>query len=259
MRTRAGLNSLAVGMFAAGLSAGGASLGLAGEAAFCVTCERPDQTYVCRVNGEEIARNDALKLYCVVRLAKEGSHASCSARDEVSGCNGTEKTFAYNGPSIPSGLADDPRVKKLIERVSSDQTKFRDPDKRKSLVEVTGNAVSASRRGIRNMRASLGGEASQSTAATPSPTAASPSASTSAQPLPELPSARAAPLPTGAMPMPHAQSAALSPDIISAPPEHRSRVRRGAQSVGHFARNSYHCVIALFRHCRSEPESNQPN
>ena len=85
----------------------------AGDAAYCVTCKGPDQTYLCRVTGEEVNHSDAVKLYCVVRTAKEGGHASCGARDADAGCNGIEKTYSYNGPGIPEGLAEDPRVKKL--------------------------------------------------------------------------------------------------------------------------------------------------
>ena len=75
-----------------------------GEAAYCVTCRGPDQTYLCRVNGEAIGRNDAVELYCVERTAKEGGHASCGARDASAGCNGVEKTYSYNGPDIPEVL-----------------------------------------------------------------------------------------------------------------------------------------------------------
>ena len=126
----------------------------AGDAAYCVTCKGPDQTYLCRVTGEEVNRSDAVKLYCVVRTAKEGGHASCAARDSDAGCNGIEKTYSYNGPGIPEGLTGDPRVQNLMQRVEKEQKAF-DKDDRKSLVEVTGQAVSASRRGIRNMRASI--------------------------------------------------------------------------------------------------------
>ena len=46
----------------------------ADEAAYCVTCTGPDQTYRCRVTGEGSKPSDALKLYCVIRTAKEGHH-----------------------------------------------------------------------------------------------------------------------------------------------------------------------------------------
>ena len=241
---------LAGAALAAGLLSWAPMAAHASEAAFCVTCKGPDQTYLCRVTGEDLHRNDGLKLYCVVRTAKEGGHASCAARDEVSGCNGVEKTYSYNGPSLPDGLADDPRVKKLMERVGRDQKDFRNDDKRKSLVEVTGQAMSASRRGIRNVRASLGGETNQSPL---------PSNSAPIDPLPELKSQTPAPLPLSAAPAPVARSAALSPESVTAPPARPSRVKRGAQNVGRFARSSYRCVRSLFRECRSESQGSDPN
>jgi hypothetical protein len=226
----------------------------ANEAAYCVTCTGPDQTYLCRVSGEDLRRNDGLKLYCVVRTAKEGGHASCAARDDVSGCNGVEKTYSYNGPNIPDGLADNPQVKKLMERIGHGQKDFRkDDNKRKSLVEVTGQAMSASRRGLRNVRTSLGG---REAAANQSPLPVKPAP---IDPLPELKSQTPAPLPLSASPAPGARTAALSPQGITVPPPHTSRVRRGAQSVGHFARSSYRCVRSLFRNCHSEEAEQGPN
>ena len=211
----------------------------AGEAIYCVTCKGPDQTYLCRVTGEDLRRNNGLKLYCVVRTAKEGGHASCAARDEVSSCNGVEKTYSYNGPSIPLGLAEDPRVKNL--------------NKRKSLVEVTSRAMSASRRGLRNVRASWAGREAE---ANPS---SLPSRSAPINPSPELQAQTPAPLSLSAALTPGTRSAALSPESTAGPPTPKSRVRRGVQNVGHFARNSYRCVRSLFRRCRGEPEAHGPN
>ena len=52
---------------------------LAGEAAYCLTCTSPDQTYLCRVTGEAARQNDVFKLYCIARTARKGRHASCAA------------------------------------------------------------------------------------------------------------------------------------------------------------------------------------
>ncbi|MGO8840909.1 MAG: hypothetical protein ACLQF1_07190 [Methyloceanibacter sp.] len=255
MRAHADLISLPKAVLAAGLLAWASLPAHAGEAAFCVTCKGPDQTYLCRVTGEGIIRNDGLKLYCVIRTAKEGPHASCAARDEVSGCNGVERTYAYEGPDIPSDLAEDPRVQKLMKRVGGDQTNFRNDDKRKSLVDVTGEAMRASRRGLRNVRASLSGEATTSQSALPSSapqSSAPPSGLSRSGQLPASP-------PLSKVPPPGARSAALSPDIVAVPPKPKSRVSRGAQNVGHFARNTYRCVRSLFRRCRSDTDVEHPN
>jgi len=217
----------------------------AGEAAYCVTCQGPDQTYLCRVNGEAIGRNDAVKLYCVERTAKEGGHASCGARDASAGCNGVEKTYSYNGPDIPEGLAEDPRVKKLMDRVQKEQKAY-DKEDRKSLVEVTGQAVSASRRGIRNMRASIAGrDEPEQTAPPASATAAGYAAK---EPLPELPGGAAPAVPLSAAEDPSAPSAALPPAESAAPPERKSRVKSIAR-----------CVRSFFRRCGSDADAPSPN
>jgi hypothetical protein len=221
----------------------------AGDAAYCVTCKNPDQTYLCRVTGEAIGRNDAVKLYCVERTAKEGRHASCGARDASASCNGVEKTYSYDGPSIPEGLAEDPRVKKLMDRVQKEQKSFEGED-RKSLVEVTGQAVKASRRGIRNMRASIGGrdEPEQS----PAPTSLPPAGSASQESLPELPGESTPALPLSAAEEPSVPSAAMAPVESAAPPERKSR----AKSI---ARNTYRCVRSLFRKCREQTDAQGAN
>jgi len=217
----------------------------AGDAAYCVTCKGPDQTYLCRVTGEEVNRSDAVKLYCVVRTAKEGGHASCGARDADASCNGVEKTYSYNGPGIPEGVAGDPRVKKLMQRVEKEQKAF-DKEDRKSLVEVTGQAVSASRRGIRNMRASIAGrdEPEQS----PAPSNPPPASLASQEPLPELPGENAPAVPLSAAEPPSVPSAAAIPAETAAPPERKSRVKSIAR-----------CVRSLFRRCGSDADAQSAN
>ena len=145
--------------FAAGFIACAAPFAMADEASYCVICKGPDQTYVCRVTGEGSRPSDALKLYCVIRTAKEGNHASCSAERGSPACNGVEKVYSYDGPLIPPDLAADPRVKRLMDKAAQDQQTFAKPkgDAPKTLVELTGRAVNASRQGWRNARSAIGG------------------------------------------------------------------------------------------------------
>ena len=60
----------------------------------------PDRTKLmrCKVEAGGGKASDALKLYCVVRTAKEGHHASCSAERNSPSCNGVEKVYSYDGP-----------------------------------------------------------------------------------------------------------------------------------------------------------------
>jgi hypothetical protein len=185
-----------------------------------------------------------------VRTAKEGGHASCAAREATAGCNGVEKVYSYDGPAIPDAIAEDPRVKKALGRIAREQKAFDKDEDRKSLVEVTGQAVSASRRGWRNMRASITGhdEANQS-----SPTgAAAPARSAAQDPLPPLPDETPA-LPLSAAHAPSVPSAGTIPAESAAPPPQRKR------GVGSFARTTYRCVRSLFRKCREQTEAQGAN
>lgn len=201
---------------------------LAEDASYCVTCKNPDQTYVCRVTGEDAKPSDALKLYCVIRTAKEGSHASCSAERSDAGCRGIEKVYSYDGPSIPQDLASDPRVQNFAEKVDRERREFEKPKGQapQTLVELTGRAASATRQGWRNARERFGGSRDEK------------------QALPLQPQA------TGST---EAVAAAQSPEAPRA-----SKAQRASSAMGSFARKSYRCLRSLFRHCSEDTASGQP-
>jgi hypothetical protein len=226
MTWQACLRALSPAALAAGLFAYAVSSVLAGEAVYCVTCTNPDQTYVCRVNAGGSKPSDALKLYCIIRTAKEGHHSSCSAESDSTTCNGVEKVYSYDGP-LPSDIASDPRVKQFINKVEQEQKAFARPEGNapKTLVELTGRAVSASRQGLRNARSALG--SSQSTD----------------QPLTGEP-----------LPLNRSQAPLAAENIpegkLDAPEP--GRVQRASSAVSSFARKSYRCVVSFFRNCSGE-------
>lgn len=192
-----------------------ASPALSADASYCVTCKNPDQTYLCRVTAGGAKASDALKLYCVIRTAKEGNHASCSAIRSAS-CNGIEKVYSYDGP-LPEDVASD--VRKVREKIQQEQKAFEKPetDGADTLVELTGRA----RDRLRNARGALSG-----------------SEEPAGQPLPQepLPPAEAPP--------------ALNADTSTAAvPE---AVQADAGERAGLARRSYRCVVSLFRNCRGE-------
>jgi hypothetical protein len=240
----------------------------AGDAAFCVTCSGPDQTYLCHVTGEDVRQDDALKLYCIVRTAKEGGHASCGARNEVANCPGVTKVYAYDGPSLPAGTGQAETVEAGIDEAFDQQAE--EETGPSTLVEATGRAYSASRRGMRNVRARFGRGEAEEQAALPSsvPSDSLPASAAAPGSLPELPGGGAepsplTPLPSAMVPEPATETALVPPQSESAyepaPAESKGRVRRGAQNVGRFAKKSYRCVRTLFRGCREQPEALAPN
>lgn len=229
MAWQACLRALSLVAIAAGLSVCAVRPASAEQASYCVTCTNPDQTYVCRVEAGGSRPSDALKLYCVIRTAKEGHHTSCAAEGDSAGCHGVEKVYSYDGP-MPEDLASDPRIKHFTDKIKRDQQTFDDKpkgDQPKTLVELTGRAVSASRQGLRNARGALGGASDPGD-----------------QPLPEEP-------------LPLNQSAAETPPAESADASHPSRVQRAGSAVGGIARKSYRCVVSLFRNCSGDSGSPQ--
>ena len=254
--TGPGVKSAMLAIFAgfaacAGLPAGPA---VAGEVAYCVTCTGPDQTYLCKVVGEGSRPNDALKLYCIIRTAKEGNHASCKAKRDLEGCVGQAKVYSYDGPSLPAEIADDPRAKKIMGKLAREQQKFDKPkgEGPQTLVELTGRAMSSSRRGLRNAREAITGS-DEETKASPETTAST------APPSPQVP----APAPQAAAPAPQSSSPPQTTAALPAPlpatappaakPSSPSRMQRASAAVGSFARKSYHCMWSLFRNCSGEP------
>jgi hypothetical protein len=203
-------------LLAAGLIACATAVAMAEGVAYCVTCTGPDQTYLCRVDAAGARATDAFKLYCVMRTAKEGHHASCSAERASASCHGLEKVYSYDGP-LPEDLASEPHVKRLTDKIEQNQKAFEKPNSGgpKTLVELGGRAVSASRRGWRNARDRLSGSSSADVAA----------------------SSDAAPAPLTAD---TAETATANGASAADTPPHEG-----------FAKRSYRCVLSLFRNCRS--------
>jgi hypothetical protein len=195
-----------------------AAAALAGDASYCVTCTGPDQVYRCRITGQGSKPSDALKLYCVIRTAKEGHHASCSAENATPACAGPEKVYAYDGPDIDQ-IVQDPRVKNLMSRVEHENKAFDKPkgEGPQTMVELTGRALTASRQGWRNAKSALGGSSGETAPLPVSPQASSTEASA-------------------------ASAATSSP----------SRMQRASSAMGSLARKSYRCLRSFFRHCSEE-------
>lgn len=195
-----------------------AAAALAGDASYCVTCTGPDQVYRCRITGQGSKPSDALKLYCVIRTAKEGHHASCSAENATPACAGPEKVYAYDGPDIDQ-IVQDPRVKNLMSRVEHENKAFDKPkgEGPQTMVELTGRALTASRQGWRNAKSALGGSSGET------------------EPLPVSPQA-------GSTEASAASAATSSP----------SRMQRASSAMGSLARKSYRCLRSFFRHCSEE-------
>lgn len=227
--------ALSLAVCVTGLLLFASQAGHAADASYCITCKNPEQTYLCRVSAGGARASDALKLYCVIRTAKEGGHSSCSAERASRGCNGVEKVYNYEGP-LPEDFAADPRVKKFTDKIERERKTFDPPqqgNQPKTLVEMTGRAVSASRQGLRNARSRFGGSSEDIN-----------------QSLPEQPLTHDLPPAYDQSPVPLAAESAPPPVADASGP---NRVQRASSAVGGFARKSYRCLASLFRRCSEEP------
>ncbi len=219
-------HSFSRALFGAGLAAGllawAARVAVAEPAIFCITCKNPDQTYRCQVIADFRSR-DALRLYCVIRTAREGNHASCSVERNVAVCNGVAKVYSYDGPAMPD-MASDPQLTLLPHQPEQGQVATQKDRSPKTMVELGGRAVDASRA---RWRRTFGG------------------------------SAESAPVPlTPAEPLP-ASTESINASAESAPGPMRRAAQSTGAAVGGFTRKSYRCVLSLFRDCRGEAAEGQ--
>ena len=232
MRSQSCLRSFAPPAFAAGAMALLAFPAGAGEVAYCVTCENPNQTYVCRLKSDRSRPSDAMKLYCTIRTAKDGNHSACTARESDGNCAGVEKIYNFNIPDISPEVADK-KLKKLQSKLSKENGTFAKPKEDgapKTIVEMTGRAYSASRDRMRR----IGG--SDEPAPAPALPQAAPPPQAAAQPAePIEPAPRQAP---DAMP---ATTASVAPASEST----GSRMKSAA-------RKSWRCMRSFFFNCSEE-------
>lgn len=134
---------------------------------YCVMCKEPDQTYLCQVDTPHTNPSDkGLQLYCIIRISKDGGHKSCAVQSSgAERCAGTVKTYNFQAPAVPPKLRSAvDRLRKSGEKNEDDQTlppqKGGEP---KTLIDMTGRAIKASRRGLSNAGQAVSGAASSTT------------------------------------------------------------------------------------------------
>lgn len=134
---------------------------------YCVACKDPDQSYVCRVETPHANLSDkGLELYCIIRISKDGGHRSCAVETKSAGiCAGPVKTYTFQAPAIP------PELKSAVDRLrksreKNENTSTLPPQKGgepETLIDMTGRAVKASRKGLSNTGQAVGGAARSTT------------------------------------------------------------------------------------------------
>lgn len=134
---------------------------------YCVTCKDPDQTYVCRVETPLANPNEkGLQLYCIIRTSKDGGHKTCAvSTTDIAECAGPVRTYSFQAPAIPPQMRD--AVQRFRKARKTDQPDEGTPQQKggepKTLIDMTGRAIKASRQGIKNTGEKISGTASATT------------------------------------------------------------------------------------------------
>jgi hypothetical protein len=94
-----------VAAFAAGL----ALITSVATADICVTCQSPNATYACAIDGRDVKSDDgAMRLYCITTIAKTKGHASCVVSRAAQGeCAGERQVLASPYPAATPPIADE--------------------------------------------------------------------------------------------------------------------------------------------------------
>ena len=127
------------------------TLARADETTFCLTCTEPARSYSCKVKTPDANPGPrALRLYCIVRTARDGGHNSCRASTSPrESCKGKKKTYTYKGPAIPKSVQS--QAEKLFGRNQPKPEKAEkkeEPSETDTLVGLTTRAVKSSREGL---------------------------------------------------------------------------------------------------------------
>jgi hypothetical protein len=132
---------------------------LAGTAACaqtaCVRCFGPEQVYRCAAVSNEAIADQAVKLFCVAKIASEHAHESCAIQRGVTDCEGLTVSYAYDEtiaastPLVGDGAGN---------RIGDDEPA--------TLGEFTKDTVSASARSAKKAGENIGAAASKAGTAT---------------------------------------------------------------------------------------------
>ena len=129
---------------------------------YCVICDGPEQTYLCQVNMPSGSSGDkGLQLYCIIRVSKDGGHKSCAVRDVSSAvCEGPVRTYTLTDSAIS------PQLRSAAEKIQKSRSgPAGDQDnpiaqrggEPQTLIDMTGRAVKASRKRLKNTGQAVSG------------------------------------------------------------------------------------------------------
>jgi hypothetical protein len=114
---------------------------------YCVKCVNPDQTYICRIISNS-AQTQGKQFLCIINIAKEQGHDSCTATAQSLSCSGILVQYEISGSPAPQTSADN--IAATVKPTTPAQTKGHQDDEPRTLVEFTKQATKATKNNIKS-------------------------------------------------------------------------------------------------------------
>ncbi len=115
---------------------------------YCIKCTGPDETYVCRIVSDT-PNVRGKKLLCIMNIARENNHDSCTASAQSTGCSGVLVQYDISGTMPRTGNSQTGATAPTAPAPASPTktTRKKEPE---TLVEFTKKATLATKKGIKN-------------------------------------------------------------------------------------------------------------
>lgn len=137
--------ALALTVLFGGLLGGVFTASAGNQQDYCIKCSNPEQTYICRIVSSG-AQTQGKQFLCILNIAKENGHDSCTATAEGTSCSGVLVQYDLSGMAPPLETME----QTAIPDAPTNQTKVQNNgnDEPKTLVEFTKEATKATKKSI---------------------------------------------------------------------------------------------------------------
>ena len=125
---------------------------------FCVNCVGPEQSYICNVVSKNPSADRALSFHCIVKIAKDYNHKSCSVGSVgQESCVGKKVSYVYDqGQSsaneniriLPGKEKSAGQSDQKIEEQNAKAPAKKHAKEPETLIELTDRAIEKSKKGL---------------------------------------------------------------------------------------------------------------
>ena len=115
---------------------------------YCIKCTAPDETYICRIVSSS-SQTRGKQFLCIMNIAKEHGHDSCTASAEAQNCSGVLVQYEVAGSDSPPVSADQTAAARPAPDLVPEPQSGKKSEP-KTLVEFTKQTSTATKNGIKS-------------------------------------------------------------------------------------------------------------